>query len=86
MGDRLGTLGVVGPFFFRLFAYKIRTLNTFFSKLTQFSALFWRLLRCTIDRQPYKREESVKKRLWKFAPCGWQFIMGRQRFIMGEVG
>ena len=86
MGDRLGTLGVVGPFFFRLFAYKIRTLNTFFWEMTQFSALFWRLLRFTIDRLPYKREETVKKRLLKFTSCGCKFIMGRIRFIMGEVG
>ena len=54
--------------------------------MTHFSALFWRLLRFTIHRLPYKREESVKKRLLKFAPCGIKFIMGRMRFIMGKVG
>ena len=54
--------------------------------MTHFSALFWRLLRFTIHRLPYKREESVKKRLLKFVPCGCKFVMGQIMFIMGEVG
>ena len=54
--------------------------------MKHFFALFWRLLHSTIHRLPYKREESVKKRLLKFAPCGFQFIMGQIMFIMGEVG